>query len=111
MAPYILAGFAIAILVLNYFDVWTTNANFKLGGGEANPVMAWCQRKFGKAWWVPKTLLIFAGYSIFWLIETKGPPLGGFLILFPAAITVTAYALTVKDNYAVMRRLKEELGI
>lgn len=102
---YILAVLTIATLVLNYFDIASTEKNFSLGGGEANWFMKVFQTRFGKFWWIPKTLIVLAIYAMFWLIELKGPSFGTYAILFPAGMGTFVYALTVKQNYAVMKDL------
>lgn len=46
----------IALLALSWVDYRLTMKVLAQGGTEKNPVIAWCMRKFGRWWWVPKLL-------------------------------------------------------
>lgn len=98
---------ALALVATNALDVWTTEVNFTLGGGEANPLMAALQAALGHWWWTVKSigvlmLLALAGFAVW-----RKAPIGAlaalvFLMFAGAAV----YGLVVKDNFSVMHELR-----
>jgi hypothetical protein len=53
-----LLGLALAAMVLQVLDIWTTNAILAAGGRERNPVVRWCMARCGRWWWVPKLAVV-----------------------------------------------------
>jgi Domain of unknown function (DUF5658) len=60
-----------ALALAQVGDVFTTNAVLELGGGEANPIMAWLQSSLGAGWVVPK--LAATALLMFLLSRSKRP--------------------------------------
>lgn len=97
---------AAAVMAGNGLDIWTTEKNFTLGGGEANQLMLWLQQSIGAAWWIPKTAALALIYALFGFAVYRAPYRAvRAAMLFFAFVGVGVYVLVVKDNFAVMREL------
>jgi hypothetical protein len=75
-------------------DVVTTNRGLKLPGvTEANPVIAWCMARFGRAWWVPKAVFPVAVFAAVGALENP-------VAVFVGGAILAALALR---NYRIVR--------
>ena len=57
-SQYVFYILLIVLLVLQYYDIWTTNKILSQGGTELNPVEEFCMKMLKNAWWLPKILIV-----------------------------------------------------
>jgi hypothetical protein len=88
---------ALAVLVLQLLDVWTTNTILAAGGRERNPLVRWCMARFGRWWWGPKLVLV--GLALAALLDEEAD----WRLL---AVLVLVYVGVVGQNLWQMRRMR-----
>jgi len=96
MLDIAVGGAAIALLILCYFDINSTQAVLKRGTGyEANPVMARLQKLMPTGWVYVKAILMAALAT---LVVTLMPVRWAMAVLF---ILDIIYYVVVQQNYSI----------
>lgn len=85
----------ILLVLLQVADIWTTHRVLERGGYEANPLVAWMMRRFGRLWWAPKVGLVLGLVGIGYAIH----PAGG---LIGATFAAAVHAAAVVNNLRQM---------
>lgn len=89
---------ALLVIVLQLFDIHSTNAILRRGGFERNPVMQWLMLIFGDFWVVPKLVIAFG--AVYILVRADLAPALVALAIF--------YLFVVGNNYRVLRDMRRK---
>jgi hypothetical protein len=92
----------LVFLVLNVYDVTTTNKGLKRGAVELGALSGWFQRTFGRWWWIPRILaaLLLWGFDL-WIFFSSAV-IGIAVVMFSCILLWS----TVSSNEDVAGDLK-----
>ncbi len=82
-------------VVIQAFDLWSTNRFRKHGWREGNPVMRWMQDRLGPLWFIPK-LTLGLGVAAYALLV---PQPFGAIIIFP----IFFYIQFMQTNWDILK--------
>lgn len=91
------------LVVLQIFDIISTDKALNLGAIETNPVVKIFMNVFGKYWWIPKVILLLPLFIISFIEPS-------YLIMALLIGINLFYTIIVYNNLKVISQLKKRLG-
>ena len=89
----------LALALVTFADIWTTNKVIAQGGVELNPVMRFFMVRLDSVWWMPKVLIsIGAVYASIYYFEV--PAAAWVFISIIGAASVWNYSKIRRKNNA-----------